>query len=198
MTTAPGCYDSLVMDNIIHVAGFPHADFTFSPSEPENGEEVYFYNLSTGTNITDFVWSFGDGHSSYVQDPSHAYHLQESDLMTVHLTVTNSDGCSDDTIQIVPVEDHFACFVPSGFTPNNDGVNEVFLPRVNDVVNYEFIIYSRDGELIFYTTNTEEGWDGTLDGKPAPQGVYVWKINFARIGTPDEMMSRGGTVTLIR
>ena len=198
VTTAPGCYDSLVMDNIIHVAGFPHADFTFSPSEPENGEEVYFYNLSTGTNLTDFVWSFGDGHSSYVQDPSHAYHLQESDLMTVHLTVTNSDGCSDDTIQIVPVEDNFACFVPNSFTPNNDGVNEVFLPRVNDVVNYEFIIYSRDGELIFYTTNTEEGWDGTLDGKPAPQGVYVWKINFARIGTPDEMMSRGGTVTLIR
>ena len=198
VTTAPGCYDSLVMDNIIHVAGFPHADFTFSPSEPENGEEVYFYNLSTGTNLTDFVWSFGDGHSSYVQDPSHAYHLQESDLMTVHLTVTNSDGCSDDTIQIVPVEDNFAFFVPNSFTPNNDGVNEVFLPRVNDVVNYEFIIYSRDGELIFYSTNPEEGWDGTFGEKPAPQGVYVWKINFARIGTPDEMMSRGGTVTLIR
>ena len=198
VTTAPGCYDSLVMDNIIHVAGFPHADFTFSPSEPENGEEVYFYNLSTGTNLTDFVWSFGDGHSSYVQDPSHAYHLQESDLMTVHLTVTNSDGCSDDTIQIVPVEDNFAFFVPNSFTPNNDGVNEVFLPKVNDVVNYEFVIYSRDGELIFYTTNPEEGWDGTFGEKPAPQGVYVWKINFARIGTPDEMMSRGGTVTLIR
>ena len=198
VTTAPGCYDSLVMDNIIHVAGFPHADFTFSPSEPENGEEVYFYNLSTGTNLTDFVWSFGDGHSSYVQDPSHAYHLQESDLMTVHLTVTNSDGCSDDTIQIVPVEDNFAFFVANSFTPNSDGVNEVFLPRVNDVVNYEFIIYSRDGELIFYTTNPDEGWDGTFGGKPAPQGVYLWKINYARIGTPDEMMSRAGTVTLIR
>ena len=99
VTTAPGCYDSLVMENIIHVSGFPHADFTFGPSEPENGEEVFFYNLSTGENLTDFVWSFGDGHSSYVQEPSHTYHLQESDLMTVRLVVTNTCFPHDFTIK---------------------------------------------------------------------------------------------------
>ena len=198
VTSQPGCSDSLTLENVVHVAGYPHADFLFSPSEPQNGEEVFFYNQSTGTNLTDFVWNFGDGHSSYVQDPSHAYHLQESNLMTVRLTVTNSDGCSDDTIQVVPVEDNFAFYVPSAFTPNTDGVNEVFLPKVNGVANYEFVIYSRDGELIFYTNNPEQGWDGTLDGKPAPQGVYVWKINYARIGTPEEMMVRNGSVTLVR
>lgn len=198
VTTAPGCYDSLVLNNIIHVAGYPHADFLFSPSEPENGEEVFFFDLSTGTNITNYSWNFGDGHSSYVQEPSHAYHLQESDLMTVRLMVTNSDGCSDDTIQIVPVEDNFAFFVPNAFTPNTDGLNEVFLPKVHDVVNYEFIIYARDGELIFYTNDPDTGWDGTLGGKPAPQGVYLWKINYARIGTPDEKKVRTGTITLIR
>ncbi|MBR6904878.1 MAG: choice-of-anchor L domain-containing protein [Bacteroidales bacterium] len=198
VTSQPGCSDSLTLENVVHVAGYPHADFLFSPSEPQNGEEVFFYNQSTGTNLTDFVWNFGDGHSSYVQDPSHAYHLQESDLMTVRLTVTNSDGCSDDTIQVVPVEDNFAFYVPSAFTPNTDGVNEVFLPKVNGVANYEFVIYSRDGELIFYTNNPEQGWDGTLDGKPAPQGVYVWKINYARIGTPEEMKARNGSVTLVR
>ena len=198
VTSQPGCSDSLTLENVVHVAGYPHADFLFSPSEPQNGEEVFFYNQSTGTNLTDFVWNFGDGHSSYVQDPSHAYHLQESNLMTVRLTVTNSDGCSDDTIQVVPVEDNFAFYVPSAFTPNTDGVNEVFLPKVNGVANYEFVIYSRDGELIFYTNNPEQGWDGTLDGKPAPQGVYVWKINYARIGTPEEMKARNGSVTLVR
>jgi gliding motility-associated-like protein len=198
VTSAPGCKDSLTLENVVHVAGFPHADFMFSPSEPENGEEVFFYDLSTGNNITNYAWSFGDGHSSYLQEPSHTYHLQESDLMTVHFTVTNNDGCSDDTIQIIPVEDNFAFFVPNAFTPNTDGNNEVFLPKVHDVVNYEFVIYARDGELIFYTNNPDQGWDGTLDGKPAPQGVYVWKINYARIGTPDEKMVRNGTVTLVR
>ena len=121
VTSAPGCKDSLTLENVVHVSGFPHADFTFSPSEPENGEEVFFYDLSTGGDITNYAWSFGDGHSSYVQEPSHTYHLQESDLMTVHFTVTNNDGCSDDTIQIVPVEDNFAFFVPNAFTPNTDG-----------------------------------------------------------------------------
>ena len=198
VTTAPGCYDSLVMENVVHVAGYPHADFTFSPSEPENGEEVFFFNLSTGTNITNYSWNFGDGHSSYVEEPSHAYHLQESDLMTVRLMVTNSEGCSDDTIQVVPVEDNYAFYVPSGFTPNTDGMNEIFLPRVNDVVNYEFFIFARNGEIVFYTNNPDTGWDGTFGGKPAPQGVYLWKINYARIGTPDEMMVKTGTVTLIR
>ena len=198
VSSAPGCSDSLTLDNIIHVSGFPHADFYYGPDEPENGQEVFFYNLSTGDNITNYVWNFGDGHSSYLEEPSHVYHLQESDLMTVHLTITNSDGCSDDTLQVIPVEDNFAFFVPSGFTPNTDGKNEVFLPRVKDVVNYELLIFSRTGEIVFHTTNPEEGWDGTFKGAPAPEGVYLWKIKYARIGTPDEMMSKTGTVTLIR
>ena len=198
VSSAPGCSDSLTLDNIIHVSGFPHADFYYGPDEPENGQEVFFYNLSTGDNITNYVWNFGDGHSSYLEEPSHVYHLQESDLMTVHLTITNSDGCSDDTLQVIPVEDNFAFFVPSGFTPNTDGKNEVFLPKVKDVVNYELLIFSRTGEIVFHTTNPEEGWDGTFKGAPAPEGVYLWKIKYARIGTPDEMLSKMGTVTLIR
>jgi gliding motility-associated-like protein len=196
--SAPGCSDSISYSNAIHVSDFPHAEFTFSPEEPENGEEVFFYNHSTGENITNYAWSFGDGHSSYIEEPSHVYHLTESDLMTVHLTVTNSDGCSGDTVMTVPVEDNFAFFVPNSFTPNNDGKNDIFLPKVSDVVNYELTIYARTGELIFYTTNPEEGWDGFLKEAPAPQGVYVWKINYAKIGTPNEMMVRNGTVTLVR
>lgn len=198
VSSAPGCSDSLTLNNIIHVSGFPHADFTYGPNEPENGQEVFFYNLSTGDNITGYVWNFGDGHSSYLEEPSHVYHLQESDLMTVHLTITNADGCSDDTLQIIPVEDNFAFYVPNGFTPNTDGKNEIFLPKVKDVANYELMIFNRNGEIVFHTTNLEEGWDGTFKGSPAPEGVYLWKIQYARIGTPDEMMSKTGTVTLIR
>ena len=196
--SAPGCSDSIKYNNVIHVADFPHADFTFGPVEPGNGEEVFFYNLSTGDDITNYAWSFGDGHSSNLEEPSHAYHLTTSDLMTVRLTVTNSDGCSDDTIQVITVEDHFALFIPTGFTPNSDGKNEIFLPKVNDVVDYEFTIYARTGELIFHTNSPEMGWDGTVQGKPAPEGVYVWKIHYAKIGTPDEKMLKTGTVTLIR
>ena len=196
--STPGCNDSLKYNNVIHVSDYPHADFSFGPDEPGNGEEVFFFNHSTGDNITDYAWNFGDGHSSHAEEPSHTYHLTESDFMTVRLTVTNSDGCSDDTIQVVSVEDHFALFVPSAFTPNTDGINEVFQPKVNDVVDYTFTIYARTGELIFHTNSPEMGWDGTVQGKPAPEGVYLWKIHYAKMGTPDEMMMRTGTVTLVR
>ena len=196
--STPGCNDSLKYENVIHVSDYPHADFTFGPEEPSNGDEVFFFNHSTGDEITDYAWNFGDGHSSHLENPSHAYHLTESDFMTVRLTVTNSDGCSDDAIQVVPVEDHFALFVPSCFTPDADGINEIFQPKVNDVVNYEFTIYARTGELIFHTNSPEMGWDGTVMGKPAPEGVYFWKIHYAKIGTPDEMMMKTGTVTVLR
>lgn len=196
--SAPGCNDSAKYQNAIHVSEYPHADFTFGPEEPSNGEEVFFFNNSTGDDITDYVWNFGDGHSSRDEEPSHTYHLRESEFMTVLLRVSNSDGCSDDTIRVVPVEDHFALFVPSGFTPNTDNKNEIFLPRVNDVVGYEFSIFARTGERIFYTKDPNFGWDGKINGSPAPEGVYVWKIHYARIGTPEEKMVKSGTVTLIR
>jgi gliding motility-associated-like protein len=198
MESAPGCSDSASIPGAIHVSEYPVADFVFSPSEPENGEEVYFYNQSTGENITSYFWNFGDGSSSYEEEPSHAYHLKESDFMTVRMIVTNADGCKDTTSQIVPVEDNFAFYMPNSFTPNNDGHNDVFTPKVHDVVGYEFIIYARNGEMIFYTTNPDQGWDGTIGEKPAPQGVYVWKINYAKIGMPDELMTKTGTITLVR
>ena len=196
--SAPGCNDSAKYQNAIHVSDYPHADFSYGPDEPGNGEEVFFFNNSTGDNITDYAWNFGDGHSSHDEEPKHTYHLTESDFMTVRLVVTNSDGCTDDTIQVISVEDHFALFVPSGFTPNSDSKNEIFQPKVNDVIDYELTIYARNGELVFHTNSPEMGWDGTVRGKPAPEGVYVWKIHYARMGTPDEKEMRMGTVTLIR
>lgn len=196
--SAPGCSDSISYPNAIHVSDFPHADFTYLPEEPENGQEVFFYNQTTGEDITNYTWNFGDGHASYVENPTHTYHLTESDLMTVRLTAANSDGCADDTIIVVPVEDHFALFVPSAFTPNVDGHNELFIPMVRDVTNYELSIYSRTGELIFYTNNPETGWDGNIKDSPAPQDVYVWVIHYAKIGTPNVIKMKTGSVTLIR
>lgn len=196
--SAPGCNESITYSNAIHVADYPHASFTYSPEEPENGAEVLFFNESSGENITNYTWSFGDGHSAYVENPTHSYHLTESDLMTVHFTVTNSDGCSDDTIQIVPVEDNFALFVPNAFTPNVDGLNELFKPVIRDVTNYDLAIYSRMGELVFFTDNPEQGWDGTVKGAPAPEGIYSWIIHYAKIGTPNVIKVKTGSVTLIR
>ena len=186
------------MNNAIHVADFPHASFTFTPDEAQNGQTVTFFNLSEGDDITNYQWLFGDGSTSYESDPSHAYHVINSENMLVRLTVTNGDGCADDTTMIVPVVDNFALWVPNSFTPNNDGNNEIFLPIVNDVAYYQFEIYNRTGELFFMTNSTEQGWDGTVNGKPVQTGVYVWRITYAKYADPTYYYVKDGQLILIR
>ena len=88
-------------------------------------------------------------------------------------------------------------FMPNAFSPAI-GFNKVFMP-VNsyiDIKTYVFAIYSRNGQLVFHTTDPNKGWDGTLDGKPAPLGVYVYYVTYE---FPNgEVLKRPGTVTLIR
>ena len=198
LSTAPGCSDSILLTHAIHVADYPHAAFTFTPDEAQNGQPVSFFNLSERDNITNYQWLFGDGGTAYDTDPVHAYHVINSENMLVRLTVTNGDGCSDDTTMIVPVVDNFALWVPNAFTPNNDGNNEIFQPVVNDVAYYQLEIYNRTGELFFVTNSTELGWDGTVNGKPVQTGVYVWRITYAKYADPTYYYVREGELILIR
>jgi gliding motility-associated-like protein len=87
-------------------------------------------------------------------------------------------------------------YIPNAFVPQ--GVNSIFIP-VNVFVtpeNYQFSIYNNWGALIFQTTDTKTGWDGTFKGKLVQQGVYVYVVRFENSG--GQMMESAGTVTLIR
>ena len=197
VSSAPGCIDSVKYAQSIYASDAPHADFYFVPENPQNGKDVFFYNQSTESNLT-YSWNFGDGTTSSEADPIHRYRLRESKNMLVRFTVTNEYGCSDDTTAWVPIVDNFAFYVPTAFSPNGDGKNEVFLPKVNDVDFYQLDIFTRQGQLIFRTNDTETSWDGNVGGTPAAPGVYVWKIQYSRAFNPNEIIPREGTVTLLR
>ncbi|MBT3208661.1 MAG: T9SS type B sorting domain-containing protein [Bacteroidetes bacterium] len=89
--------------------------------------------------------------------------------------------------------------VPNAFTPDYDGLNDIFLPRVlfTDLNNYSFEIYNRWGELIFQTKNTFEGWDGTINNEMAPRGTYIYFIKYTS-AFDNKAFEKGGHVTLIR
>lgn len=197
VSSAPSCIDSVKYAQSIYASDAPHADFYFVPENPQNGKDVFFYNQSTESNLT-YSWNFGDGTTSSEADPIHRYRLRESKNMLVRFTVTNEYGCSDDTTAWVPIVDNFAFYVPTAFSPNGDGKNEVFLPKVNDVDFYQLDIFTRQGQLIFRTNDTETSWDGNVGGTPAAPGVYVWKIQYSRAFNPNEIIPREGTVTLLR
>ncbi len=89
-------------------------------------------------------------------------------------------------------------FVPNAFTPNGKGPgqNEIFKPLISGVKSYEFRIYNRWGEKLAEYFEESQGWDGTYGGKLAPEGVYVYQIQFRDF--QDKLYQFSGTIHLLR
>lgn len=86
-------------------------------------------------------------------------------------------------------------YVPTAFSPNNDAFNKTFFPQGLFIDNFELTIFNRWGESIFQTTNAT-GWDGNINEKPAPEGVYAYRITY--YDSLGQRFVKAGTVTLIR
>ncbi len=120
--------------------------------------------------------------------------LPENDI-TYHYITYDDQGCSfHDSVKIFVIRKVYA---PNAFTPNKDGLNEVFLFRSISVSDFELLIFNRWGELIFKSDDINKGWDGTYNGKEAEIDVYVWKVRYKRNHTSN-WESEIGRVSLIR
>lgn len=189
-----GCYDTIVKKNYITVWPKPLADFTFGPQPTDIYEsEIEFMNHTIGGNTYD--WTFGDGGTSTEVNPVHMY--ADSGKYPVTLYVENQYGCKDTTMRVVVIDPVVAVYIPNAFTPDKDGRNETFFLKGYGIVEegFQFMIFNRWGEMIYYTEKFQP-WDGTVNGEPAPQGVYVYRFIFKDI--LDRTHDKIGSVTLIR
>jgi gliding motility-associated-like protein len=82
-------------------------------------------------------------------------------------------------------------YIPNAFTPNNDGTNDAWGAGSAFVEEMELKIYDRNGQLVFYTNNVENLWDGTIDGKKAPQGVYVYSLTYSGFDSKKTYTKKG-------
>ncbi len=117
--------------------------------------------------------------------------------MTYIITATTIEGCvAMDTINLKTFKGS-RIFIPSGFTPNNDGKNDVLRPIYFDIpkIHY-FRIYNRWGQLVFSSTKPGEGWDGKIRGIQQPTGTYVWMLKAEDIA--GKVYELKGTSTIIR
>jgi gliding motility-associated-like protein len=87
-----------------------------------------------------------------------------------------------------------AVFIPSAFTPNSDGMNDVFKIKGENLQDFKLLVYDRWGEKIYESTNSSEGWDGTYKGNPVQNDTYVYQVTAKNLG--DKKMT--GAVTLVR
>jgi gliding motility-associated-like protein len=109
------------------------------------------------------------------------------------------NGCLDSAYVHVIVDSTMTEDIPSGFTPNGDGLNDVFRPvglKFQNIV--EFRVYNRWGQQLFYSNNPKVGWDGTFNGVPQDLGVYYYVIIAGRPGGDGVDVTYKGEVTLIR
>lgn len=96
------------------------------------------------------------------------------------------------------VECECRVFVPGAFSPNNDGVNDFFKPTAKCLAkDYRFMMYNRYGEKVFESAQINNGWDGNVNGKAAPVGVYIWTLQY-RNPNHNEMIYQKGTAALLR
>lgn len=122
----------------------------------------------------------------------------ETDSIRYIVRVYNSAGCYDSTtIKVTVYKTQPTVFVPSAFTPNGDGLNDVIRPIAVGIarMNY-FRVFNRWGQMVFSTTINGHGWDGRIGGVPQASNVYVWMVS--AVDYLGNAVFLKGTTTLIR
>jgi gliding motility-associated-like protein len=139
-------------------------------------------------------WQFGDGNSSSETSVIHEYDGLSD--YTPQLTVINELGCSNTQSSLVMSSAYF--YIPSAFTPNGDGLNDVFRIEGRGFSEYELTIFNRWGNVIFHTTNPEDVWVGNAGEEDffAQNQDYNYVLRVKGFDT--NTIQRTGTVKVIR
>ena len=166
-----GC-NSLPDDCQPEVKATPTAAFSSFSENPYSPQYLFTDESTLGYHWT---WNFGDGGIISQQSPVHIYAVPGT--YEVLLTVTSKEGCTDEATAFVTVEAN-EVFIPNAFTPNADHTNEGFRPVNRSGEDVTFYIFDRWGELIYASSDVSSAWDGTYDGKPCPQDVYICKVEW--------------------
>ena len=138
-------------------------------------------------NETNYSWSNGSSRSSMVVTERGKYSLYAENMC----------GNYTDTVQAVQCKDRCVQF-PTGFTPNGDGKNDVFRASAFcPVPKYHLIVFNRNGEKVFETSDPKEGWNGSYRGRKATVGAYVFYSEYFDFVLKRSLTDKG-TVMLIQ
>lgn len=187
------CLDSISV-TINNIPG-PIADFELLPPFASHSSgAIQFSNTSIGG--TYFYWNFGDGANSVEESPNHIYTNTQS--YNVVLTVVDLFGCTDSVVKPINIIDDFEIYIPNTFTPDGDGINDVFSPKAigYSLEGYQMIIYNRWGQEVFFSNSISTGWNGKIEGhKLDINAVFAYKILIRDLQGKDYFFT--GHVTLL-
>ena len=191
--SANGCTDTITYDVLIGEVPFANAG---------DDDSVLYLETFTldGSGVGYFFWTPGNlilppaNISSFTeQDPT----AELTETTTFILTVTSPDGCVEKDTVTIFVESYTILEVPNAFSPNGDGFNDDIYILTHDIAELlEYSIFNRYGELVFTTTNIATGWNGTVEGKEAEMGTYIYLVRAYDFG--GNFVQRQGNIVLVR
>jgi len=191
-TNANGCEDTDLVS--VTVLPVPSAQFSSTPTTGFTGD--IFTLTNTSLNATNYVWNFGNGESVASSSNSNQT-IDYTTAGTYNVLLTASNGVCEDTavIQIIVLKKEVEIFIPNVFTVNNDGTNDTWTITISNASSGKILVLNRWGNVLV-TLGLNEGWDGTVNGTEATDGVYFYQYevedNFG------EVFSGQGNFTLIR
>ena len=210
VTNTAGACATTKEDTFIRVFPIPVASFTSNPDYYTTVAlpRFQFTNTSSISNgsIDSFLWDFDDLGARYtapddisnLENPSFAY-ADDTMQYNIRFTVVSDKGCVDDTVKNIKIGPDITVFIPTAFSPDGAGPNSNnnLLVVAQGYIDYNLKIFNRWGEKLFESKHpVDEQWDGTYQGEPVQQGVYVYYAEV--IAFDGELYKYSGTVTLLR
>ena len=185
VTSDSGCVSSLTRNNCITVYPNPNADFTAQPEAASIINPVItITDASLGADF--WNWNFGDGFNSLttsldssVSSSSLLHIYGDTGTYTIVLITSTQFNCADTAYKNITILPDFVLYIPSAFSPNNDGINDTFSPKGIFIDKYEMKIFDRWGNLVFFSDAATIPWDGRANHGPeiAQQDVYIYSID---------------------
>ncbi|PJB13888.1 MAG: hypothetical protein CO118_11540 [Flavobacteriales bacterium CG_4_9_14_3_um_filter_32_8] len=174
-STSNGLCDAVTDTIILTISPLPIVDFTPQGGQFNINQVIDFMNQSQ--NATTYFWDFGNnGDTSILSNPSYSYGA--NGLFIVTLIATNAAGCVDTITYIFEIIDDEITInppvLPTAFTPNSDGFNDILFVRGGPFESFNLRVYNEWGNEIFIALDQNEGWDGTYKGNEQPAGTYMY------------------------
>ncbi len=206
ITSLIGCEYTNFQPGYLQVYPRPTAGFTATPQPTRIPDTRIQFESITSNNVMEWYWLFDSIQNlgvSPLADPEFVFPIDIGGDYPVTLVVTDADGCSSQITRMIEVLDLFALYIPTSFTPNNDGVNDAFFVQGADIDPNRFTlqIFNRWGNQVFETFDLNEPWYGPStegSGYYAPDGLYYYRVVVYANSSTAERQEVTGTVLVTR
>jgi gliding motility-associated-like protein len=197
ITSPIGCTNSAVFNELVVTLPSPIAGFDFNPKTLTNFQRTTRFT-DQSIDAATWEWIFDMFGRSSLSNPEFTF--PDTGRYQITQIVTHENGCTDTIIKWIDVVPTVTWFMPNAFTPDGDGLNDIFKGTgvLKGATNFSMQIFNRWGELLFETQNPESGWNGSKmnSGAQVQPGVYVYVVKYNEPrGTPVELK---GFATLVR